>query len=176
LTPDRLRWHCENSAFATSSYGELQEQCAASEHADLLGVITWEPHATWLEQQADANGVLCRFPLHFSPDQRGRLALVSFDLVMLRTSGLSRAMRLALAKLMQKLWQNAALLSELEGTSFDREYLGRIAYYFGLPHSSQGAERTREHFASTLTAIQSIRYSVHWAMESQSVIGMLQPN
>ena len=170
LTPNNVRWHCESSSLAHTSFGQLKKACADTENAELLGVITWEPHATWLEAQDEAEEGLKKIPLHFSPDSHGRIPLMSFDLVMLRTSTIDGFLRAALNKLMQKLWQNATLLTELDGTSLESDPLCRIANYFGLLRRPC-SRITEADLQRVRTALQGIRYSVHWSMESQSLIG-----
>jgi hypothetical protein len=92
---------------------------------------------------------------------------MSFDIVTLRSSALTDTLRLALTKLLQRIWQNSTVLSELDGTSFDTDPLNRIAAYFGLLGP---ADRPYANNDRVRAAIDGIRYSTHWAMESQALI------
>ena len=175
LLPENMRWHCESGELAHASFNELKKRCFAETGSELLGVISWEPHVNWLETSQSAEASLKKFPLHFSPNGQGQISHMSFDLVTLRTAHFNHELRSALIKLMQKLWQNATLLSELDGTGFDTDPVRRVAKYFGFSDietndialNMRDAEKVR-------SAVQGIRYSVHWAMENQSSIGMLE--
>lgn len=173
LSVDRVRWHCESSTLATMSFDALGELCADTEKANLLGVITWEPHASWLHAQDRSRDGVCSIRLHFSPDNRGQLTPVSFDLVMLRTSEIRPPLRLALIKLMQRLWQNATLLSELDGTSFNQEHLARVGEYFGFGARARRGRPLQQELDNVLRAIQNVRYCVHWAMETQALVAAM---
>jgi transcriptional regulator with XRE-family HTH domain len=172
LTPDAVRWHCESSQLARASFGELRESCLRTNGASLIGVLTWEPHASWLETRtkSGSGAGLKKFPLYFSPDARGRVMHMSFDLVILRSTALTDAFRIALTRLIQRVWQNSTMLSELDGTSFDTDALNRVAGYFGFVGDrsrTRGKETVLNHARA---AIDGIRYSTHWAMESQALV------
>ncbi|MGH8655369.1 MAG: hypothetical protein ACREYE_25790 [Gammaproteobacteria bacterium] len=167
LRADRISWHCESSTLARVSFEELKEQCRREQNAELLGIITWEPHASWLRMLETSGTSLLKVPLYFSPDQAGRMKHMSFDLVMLRTATLDDEKRAALLRLFQKVWQNAVLLSEMDGSSFDTDPLTRIGVYFGFMDKSNAARTSPALLDKVRAAVQGIRYSVHLAMESQ---------
>lgn len=167
LVPDAVRWHCESAGLALATFAQLRATCLRDRSTELLGVITWEPHASWLERDDPSEMPLKRFPLYFSPDANGRLSHMSFDVVTLRNAAFGDEFRLALTRLMQKIWQNAMLLSELDGTSFDLDPLRRVAFYFGFCGRSNGAPPDHT-LARIRAAIDGIRYSTHWAMESHA--------
>lgn len=175
LAPENIRWHCESAELAHVSYSELRDRCFAESGAELLGVISWEPHVSWLEADQDSTIPLKKFPLHFSPNRQGQISHMSFDLVTLRTASFNDELRVALIKLMQKLWQNATLLSELDGSGFDTDPVRRVAKYFGFSAAGENEKIISTADAVKVrSAVQGIRYSVHWVMENQLSIGMLE--
>ena len=85
----RLVWHFRNQELKKKGFEELKNECCSKGEENgpvtrqLLGVITWEPHATWL---ASRSKNLVKVALNFSPDALGRPKHLSFDIVVSRAS------------------------------------------------------------------------------------------
>lgn len=165
IAPSDIAWHCENSELVSRTFEDLSAQCRNEHSAELLGMVTWEPHASWLANSSidSTSKPLIKLPLYFNPDSAGRLTHMSFDLVTLITTAIDSETRVAFSKLIQKVWQNAVLLTEMDGSSFDTDPLNRVARYFGYASADNLSRRALD---DVRKAVAGIRYSVHWAMES----------
>ncbi len=144
-----------NRNLADSDYGAIQNACGGV----LAGVITWEPHATWLKQRdKHADSSLQSFRLHFKgSDQPRRL---TFDLVtyigrQTRSEGFYSSLLDLVYRL--HLWAERLTSVSIEGKPevWDHEMLLNLGRYFNLTGD-------RNVIGPVSDALKGIRYRVIW--------------
>jgi hypothetical protein len=155
----RLVWHFRNQELKKKGFEELKNECCSNGEENgpvtrqLLGVITWEPHATWL---ASRSKNLVKVALNLSPDALGRPKHLSFDIVVSRASFLrsvetNRALRADFIDLIRVVWRMAKKLNNQTREHYDADLIERLKWYFDY-------DRTDD----VLEAIGGILYSVRW--------------
>jgi transcriptional regulator with XRE-family HTH domain len=142
-----------------------------------LGIITWEPHATWT---VTFNPSMSKCPIHFRRGPNGRPTHLTFELVMRRDDAnsvepRSRELRLAIYRLVQHLGDCAERLNRIDTDSLaaDQQAVVLNGQYFNLSKDKNGkhAEKIvekplfygRDAYGDTISAIGGVRYAVHWA-------------
>ncbi|MBE7559510.1 helix-turn-helix domain-containing protein [bacterium] len=152
-------WTCSGPDLAARRFSELKEACMQTGACqELAGVLTWDPHATWL---ANMHGKPepSKLPIYLSPNALGQPTHVTFDVIVNRTTSLSPDFRTALLNLMGALCRIARTISRPESTD---EYLRALAIYFGF--GPEGAVDT-ERLTGLSKALAGIRYSVRLSVE-----------
>jgi hypothetical protein len=122
-----------------------------AQRPELIGVITWEPQASWL---VGGQAEYAKIPLSFSPGPLARPNHMTFELVVRRRSVLpgspgSRELGQALLDLMEDLAAMGRELNKLTPESQDSELIRRLMWYFEF-----------EDPVEALAAVGSVRYSV----------------
>jgi len=153
-------WQYRNEEAKRGAFARLEEDFARrypepepgqAERPELIGVITWEPQASWLD---DHQGKFTKIPLSFSPTRLVRPNHLTFELVVQRASvlpGAPRARELgqALLVLMEDLAAMGRKLNKLTPESQDPELIRRLMWYFDFEDPEE-----------TLAAVGSVRYTV----------------
>jgi hypothetical protein len=158
-SPFEVEWDCANRLLSNSSFDDLQTRLH-KEHgkaAALAGVITWDPHATWLIRRG--NG-LHAVRMQLGPDAIGRPQHLTFDVIILRKrSGDPRIARV-MHDLLWKTWQASIELRHLREDRYHR-YLKPLAMYFGIDDDNREASRLLSKM------IAAVRFAVSFHIENQ---------
>lgn len=177
---------CANSDFAQQNKFSTLEGEVNDLGLELAGILTWEPHATWLRQTSKDREDLENVPLKFPIGENGRPTHLTFELVVRRADVISpeprsQALRRVLPPLMLQLRDCAQRLNALDSSLSDFldlnavESLGR--YFDLLKHTDEAnrfsnpapSPRNRlryEDIEDTLKAIGGVRFNVHFHPEA----------
>jgi transcriptional regulator with XRE-family HTH domain len=167
-----VKWKLRSSELAIKSVTTLERECR-SEYppSDLIGVIVWEPHATWMTliENAETGRELKKVPIHFTPSSLGRPHHLSYELVIRqnrigRMNPREKELRSAVSKLMYELWDSANRLNKLSKWSVDHGMIEQLAEYFRFA----GDDAEDGAIERTLNAVGSILYSVRWDVRGLS--------
>jgi hypothetical protein len=163
-----VRWDFPTKDLAGCGFNEMKRRCHAQEKAELLGVIVWEPHATWMKMVEGEKSHLRKIPLHLTPNRLGRPHHYSYEIVVRDEQLQDRNPRRqelvnAIAKLMYELDVSAERLNGLSWDGADENILKRLAHYYGMVNPADGSPMIEW----TLGAVGSILYSVRWLVRGR---------
>jgi transcriptional regulator with XRE-family HTH domain len=169
-----LKWHLRSSELSGKSLSRLRKECAAERHgSDLLGVIVWEPHASWMTIIGESEGdeTLRKVPIHFSPSELGRPHHLSYEIVIRgnkigRMNPKEKELRAAVSNLLYELWDSGNRLNKLRKDSADNGTIEQLAKYYKL--NGLADEVNDQTIERTLKAVGSILYSVRWDVQGLS--------
>ena len=157
LSVNDLKWTLRSNELATKPFADLEKDC----NAELLGVIVWDPHATWMTMIEEG---LEKIQIHFAPSELGRPHHLSYELVV-RSPQMNRVMNpkskelvSAIRKLMFELWDSASRLNSLRDDSADDNLIKQLSEYYRFQTLNETAASKKR----TLEAVGSILYSVRW--------------
>src|ERR1041384_641038 len=135
-----LKWNLRSSELSGKSLSRLKKEWAADRHgSDLLGVIVWEPHASWMTIIGESEGdkTLRKVPIHFSPSELGRPHDLAYEIVIRRNrfgpmNPKEKELRAAVSKLLYELWDSGNRLNKLRKDSADSGTIEQLAKYYKL--------------------------------------------
>jgi hypothetical protein len=179
---------CLNSDFAKKDEYRSLENDAQKVGVELAGIITWEPHATWLCQTTPSQDELKNLPLKFASGKDGRASHLTFELVIRRSDvsspePRSQELRRAIVQLMLELRDCAQRLNGVDRSMMDvdRGAVENLGRYFDLIRdpiagnrpsdastgtNSASNRRRYEDITDTLKAIGGVRFTVHFHPEA----------
>lgn len=172
LSLQDLKWQVRSSELAMRPFSLLKKECA-EEHpgSELVGVIVWEPHASWMTIVEQATE-LKKVPIHFSPNELGRPHHLSYEIVIRRNrigrmNPKEKELRAAVSKLLYELWDSGNRLNKLRKFSADEGTIEQLAKYFSLTDLNEPSD---DYSKRTLGAVGSILYSVRWDVQGLSAL------
>jgi len=157
-----IPWDCPNRVLTTSSFGMLQSRLRSEMRDDdirLAGVVTWEPHASWLIDQSEEEPRA--FPMQLSPNHRGEPRHLTFDLFILRRRSEDPLLGRVVDDLLWKSWQAAIELQQLSSATFNPHMKALSAYY------SVGGKSKKEISENLTRMIGGCRFAVSMDIENQ---------
>lgn len=163
---------CRNRDFAVEKKYEDIERAVGKDFS-LAGVLTWDPHATWLKKTAEKREDLTIVPVKFPVGEDGRAAHLTFELVIRSADAIStepraKELRHAIFHLMRQLRDCSARLNFIDTIfkSNDRRTVRAIGEYFGLIDVDRSDSLGFDDMADTLKAIGSVRFTAHFHTEA----------
>lgn len=155
-----VAWYLRTRDLATLPFTALKKRCHEEQDSDLIGVIVWEPHATWMNLR-DKEADLRRIVLQLSPDELHRPRHYSYELVVrdLQLESINpRRQELidAISMLIRELDVSAHTLTGLRNDSTNASLLERLAKYYRICDQRTG----RPSPEGILGAMKGIRFSI----------------
>jgi transcriptional regulator with XRE-family HTH domain len=166
-------WHSPAADLAEQGFKQLAKACQKKEEAELLGVITWEPLATWLCQRT-GHDVLKTIPLHFvHADELTEPRHLTYEIAISdkrigEPAPLRKELYHALAEIMGVAADMAKLLNEQDGSDALMGWLAGF-YRFKDPGTPESADE--QAIKLTKKSIARILYSVRWNVVPQMGVG-----
>lgn len=174
-------WNCKAAELRRRSFRELADVCKQEEKATLMGIVAWEPHATWLvrNSKADNGAVLEKCALQFAPHvELGKESHLTYEIVITRRrlgDPLPRKRELfqTLNQLVTVVAQTASRLNNL-GTvpeSVPESVMRRLADFLGFFGKDDDEQAVTDVIEETQRIINRILYSVRWHVLPEMGIG-----
>lgn len=129
-----LHWSVDTALLQTHSFKELELMCQNDVGGQLLGVVAWEPHASWICHRQDP--LLLKRLLQLSPSVTCAPLHLTFDLVVHRQSTIP--MR-DLWHIVAGLWKAAGQIRRLDGLHGEPADAHVLCRYFSLLAPGQTA-------------------------------------
>ena len=169
-----IRHEFMNSQIGTSEF--QQEIDRWIDDRKQVGIITWQPHASWVSKGRLSKEI----QIPFSRGVDGRPHHLTFEIVMrledaIESSVRTRQLRLAVYDLMNSLSDVANTLNAIDSTSrtYDKTAVSIVSQYFNLHHSGRNTSNQEmshgisgDAFGPAIRAIGAVRYSVKWNMSA----------
>lgn len=135
LTEDDVKWSESISKLKNKSFRELEDDCKEDYQAALLGIIAWEPHASWVKRNS-TDVELIKIPLHFEPRDKLREKRLTFDVIVRSKIEQDverfRKLRIELWELILELRRCVTKINKWQFISDALSDLKAIAEYFDL--------------------------------------------
>ena len=153
-------WACETSDFYLMTWKELNEKLknnynnALDINSHLVGAITWDPVATWLEDKEES---LTKIPLMLSPNGQSRPRNITFDIIVRKSRMDESSILSAVFKLSTALFESSKAVVKLNDAS---RTIWPVSTYFGL-HKTDKTET----YIRTQSALSNIRFCVYINMD-----------
>lgn len=182
LSRSNVIWDFRAASVAKTNFDEFESRCVQETNDKLLGIIVWEPLATWLTSTGTrpskgkpANKPLAAIPLHFTPeDGSGRASHLSYEIVLPRRllaepTARRQELFLSMERIMTAVAATAARLNNIE--SEPASTLCRLSRMYGFLQNEKSTAPTSIACEALARMINGVLYSVRWHVVPELRIG-----